>query len=243
MLRRLAAVAAWLFVLAATPTGSLYVTTLPSGADVWIDGISVGRTPIVLGALATGRHTIGLTKTGWNPMQLDVSVVASQTTLSSTRLDPARGDFRGGAGSIAIHGSASGTLFVDGARPAAGKDGTIPLAAGTHELAVHTPHGRITRDVTVWPATRTDVVLQPDVEVPRPSVVAPAEDYLPKSAIRLAGERLVIRYSGHEVVGRMGIASYRVDGKPVDYGAAPTTIGTRLYLPLDLLTMLSAGTR
>ncbi len=243
MLRRLAAVAACLLLLAATPTGSLYVTTLPSGADVWVDGIYVGRTPLVLGGLATGRHNLGLTKTGWNPMQLDVSVVASQTTLSTTKLDPARGDFRPGLGSIAIHGTAAGTVFVDGAKPVPAKDGTIPLAAGTHELSVHTPHGRITREVTVWPQTRTDVVLQPDVEAPRPSVVAPAEDYIPKSAIRLDGDHLVIRYSGHEVVARMGIASYRIDGKPVEYDAAPTMIGPRLYLPLDLLTMLSSGTR
>jgi len=38
MLRRLAAIAACVIFLAAVPTGSLYVTTLPTGADVWIDG-------------------------------------------------------------------------------------------------------------------------------------------------------------------------------------------------------------
>ncbi|HEX3549649.1 MAG TPA: PEGA domain-containing protein [Candidatus Elarobacter sp.] len=229
-------------MLAASPTGSLYVTTLPSGADVWVDGVYVGRSPLVLGALATGRHTLGLTKTGWDPMQLDVSVIASQTTLSSTKLDPAKGDFRPGLGSIALHGTL-GEVFVDGVRPVPSKDGTFPVRAGTHELAVRTARGRITREVTVWPQTRTDVVLEPDVEAPRPSVVAPAEDYIPKSAIRLDGERLVIRYAGHDVVARMGITAYRVDGRSVDYGAAPTTIGTRLYLPLDLLTMLSSGSR
>ncbi len=243
MLRRLAAVAACLVLLAASPTGSLYVTTLPSGADVWIDGTYVGRTPLVAGALATGRHTLGITKTGWNPLQLDVTVVASQTTVSSTKLDPARGGLRAGLGSIAIHGDAGGAVFIDGVKPPRAKDGTFAVPAGTHELSVRGARMRITREVTVWPQTRTDVVLQPDVEAPRPSVVAPAEDYVPKSAIRIDGERLVIRYSGHEVTARMGIAAYRVDGKSVDYGAGPTMIGTRLYLPLDLLTLLSSGTR
>ena len=241
MLRRLAAVAACLVLLAASPTGSLYVTTLPSGADVWMDGTYVGRSPLVLGGLATGRHTLGLTKTGWDPMQLDVSVVASQTTLSSTKLEPARGDFRPGAGSILIHGTPSGEVLIDGVRPPLSKDGSIPAVAGTHELSVRTPRGRITRAVTVWPQTRTDVVLQPDVEAPRPSVVAPAEDYVPKTAIHVEGDRVVIRYGGHDIVGRMGATAYRVDGRSVDYGAAPTTIGPRLYLPLDLLTLLSAG--
>ncbi|MDP9106421.1 MAG: PEGA domain-containing protein, partial [Candidatus Eremiobacteraeota bacterium] len=90
MLRRLATAVLCVLLLAAVPTGSLYVTTLPTGADVWIDGTYVGRSPLVLGALAAGHHTVGLTKTGWDPLQLDVSVVAAQTTLSSTRLEPAR---------------------------------------------------------------------------------------------------------------------------------------------------------
>jgi hypothetical protein len=132
---------------------------------------------------------------------------------------------------------------VDGLAAVPSKDGTFPVSAGTHELVVRTPRGRITRTVTVWPQTRTDVVLQPDVEAPRPSIVAPAEDYISRSAIRVEGEKVVIRSGGHEVVARMGSTSYRVDGKVVDYGDAPTIIGTRLYLPLDLLNMLSSGKR
>jgi PEGA domain len=243
MLRRLAAVVACLVCLAAVPTGSLYVTTLPSGADVWIDGTYAGRSPLVLSGLAAGRHSVSLTKTGWNPLQLEVSVVASQTALSSTKLDPARaGGFRL-PGSIAIHGVQADAAFVDGVVATPGKDGTYPVPAGTHELAVRTARGRFTRTVTVWPQTRTDVVIQPDVQPPRPSVVAPAEDYVPRSAIRLAGDKVVIRYGGHELVGRLGTTSYRLDGKTVEYGEAPTMIGPRLYLPLDLLTTLSSGTR
>jgi len=133
--------------------------------------------------------------------------------------------------------------LLDGVATAPSKDGTYPASAGTHELAVRTARGRITRTVTVWPQTRTDVVLQPDVEPPRPSVVAPAEDYMPKSAIQVEGEKVVVRYGGHEVVAHVGLTTYRVDGKIVDYGQAPTMIGSRLYLPLDLLTMLSSGSR
>ncbi len=73
LLRRLAAAVVCVLLLAAVPTGSLYVTTLPTGADVWIDGTYVGRSPLVLGGLAGGRHTVGLTKTGWDPLQLDVA--------------------------------------------------------------------------------------------------------------------------------------------------------------------------
>jgi hypothetical protein len=243
MLRRLAAIAACVIFLAAVPTGSLYVTTLPTGADVWIDGMYVGRSPLVLSGLAAGRHTLGLTKTGWDPEQVDISVVSAQTTLSSTKLDPAKTGVRPLPGSIAIHGIPADSTFIDGVAAMPGKDGTIAASAGTHELSVRTPRGRITRSVRVWPQTRTDVVLQPAVEAPRPSVVAPAEDYVPRSAIRIVGERVVIRYGGHEIVGHIGSTAYRVDGKAVDYGEAPTMIGPRLYLPLELLAKLSAGQR
>jgi hypothetical protein len=242
MLRRLAAAVACVILLAAVPTGSLYVTTLPSGADVWIDGTYVGRSPLVLGGLAAGRHSVGLAKTGWNPVQLEVSVVAAQTTLSSNKLEPVARGFRL-PGTVAVHGLAPEAVFVDGVPAAPSKDGTYAVPAGTHELAFRTARGRITRTVTVWPQTKTDVVLQADVEAPRPSVVAPAEDYVERDAIHIAGERIVIRSGKHEVVGRLGSTAYRVDGRSVDYGEPPTMIGSRLYLPLDLLTMLSADKR
>ena len=242
MLRRLAAAVACVLLLAAVPTGSLYVTTLPTGADVWIDGTYVGRSPLVLGALAPGRHTVGLTKTGWAPLQLDASVVAGQTTLSSTRLESARtGGLHPLPGWIALHGVVR-AAYVDGVAAVPAKDGTIPATAGTHELTTRTPRGRITRSVMVWPGTRTEVVLQPDAEAVRPSVVAPAEDYLPRSAIKLVGDKVVVRYGRHEVIGHLGSTSYRFDGKTVEYDEAPTMIGSRVYLPLDLLNMLASGT-
>lgn len=243
MLRRLATLAACVLLLAAVPTGSLYVTTLPSAADIWVDGTYVGRSPLVLDALATGHHTIGLTKTGWRPLQLDVSVVAGQTTLSSMRLEQQQHSaLRPPDGSIAVHGvDAEAPAFLDGIAVTRSKDGTYPASAGTHDLAVRTPRGRISRSVTVWPQTRTDVVLQPDVEPVRPSVVAPAEDYVAKSAIQVEGDKVVVRSGGHEIVAHIGLTTYRIDGKIVDYGQAPTMIGSRLYLPLDLLTMLSGS--
>jgi PEGA domain-containing protein len=243
MLRRLAAVVVCALLLAAVPTGSLYVTTLPSGADVWIDGAYVGRSPLVVGALTTGGHAVGLTKSGWAPLQLDVTVEAGQTTLSSTRLEATKARVRPPAGSIAIHGTPANRAYLDGVPAVPSKDGTIPAAAGTHEIAFRTSRGRVARSVTVWPQTRTDVVFQPDVEAPRPSVVAPAEDYVPRSAIQLEGDKVVVRYGEHVVVGHIGITTYRVDGKSVDYGEAPTMIGRRLYLPLDLLTSLFSGNR
>jgi PEGA domain len=241
MLRRLAAIAACVLFLAAVPTGSVYVTTLPSGADIWLDGIYVGRSPLVLGALAAGHHSVGLTMAGWTPMELDVSVSGGQTTLSSTRLDRAGAGVRPLPGSIGFHGMAPSSIVLDGLEVHAAKDGTIPASTGTHELVVRTPRGKITRTVTVWPQTRTDVVLRDDAEPPRPSVVGPADVFVPESAIHVEGDRVTLRYGGHEVLCRIGALTYRVDGRNVDYDTAPTMIGTRLYLPMEVLTLLNGN--
>jgi hypothetical protein len=244
MLRRLAALSACVLLLALIPTGSVYLTTLPSGADVWLDGTYVGHSPLVVDALATGRHTVNLSMAGWQGQQLEVSVVAGQTALSSARLERVSGGkMHALPGSIALHGLVPGAMHLDGATVEPAKDGTIPAPTGTHELVVRTPRGRITRTVTVWPQTRTDVVLTEDVERTKPTVVAPAEDFLPKSAIHVAGERIAIKYGGHTVAGRLGSTSYRVDGHSADYDAAPTLIGPRLYLPLELLTLLAGHDR
>jgi hypothetical protein len=96
--------------------------------------------------------------------------------------------------------------------------------------------------VTVWPQTRTDVVVQPDADNARPSVIAPADDYFPPSAIRIDGDRVVIKVGGHAATGRLGSTSYRVDGRSVEYDSAPTLIGSRLYLPIQLLAALGGST-
>ncbi|MBV9439785.1 MAG: PEGA domain-containing protein [Candidatus Eremiobacteraeota bacterium] len=241
MLRRLAAVAACVVLPAAVATGSLYVTTLPTAAEVWVDGVYVGRTPLVLDALATGRHTVNLTKSGWSARQLDVTILAWQTSVSSVRLDPSASVPRSALpGAIALHGNVPLRLRLDGLPAVARPDGTLSAAPGRHELTIMTPRGRVTRTVTVWPQTRTDVMLVPDNEPAKPSVVAPADDYLRPGDVRVEGEKIVVRSGGHQVVGRFGSTAYRVDGRVATYDAAPTRIGSRLYLPIDLLTILNA---
>ncbi|HEY4440546.1 MAG TPA: PEGA domain-containing protein [Candidatus Elarobacter sp.] len=242
MLRRLAAIAACVFFLGAVPTGSLYVTTLPSSADVWVDGIYVGRSPLVIDALGAGHHTVGIAKAGWSPQQLDVSIAAAQTTFSSVKLPPAKPGTPLAPGSIVLHGSDLQAVSVDGMPAKPGRDGSIPASAGSHQVAVRTSRGRMTREVQVWPRTRTDVLVQAESEPARPSIVAPADDYLPAGAVKIDGERIVIRYVGHEAVGHIGSTTYRIDGRVRDYDAAPALIGNRLYLPIGVLTAVGGTT-
>jgi hypothetical protein len=238
MFRRLPVLLGLVALLAAAPTGALYVTTLPSGADVWIDGTYTGHSPIVLDALAAGRHTVSLTKTGWVPQNLDVSIVAGSTALSSVELQRSAGRLRTDAGTIAIRGMAVKSVQVDGLSLAPDKFGFYDVRAGLHEIVAMTPAGKVTRTITVYPDMRTDVVLRDD-DPQAPAVVAPASDYVPASAVHIESDRIAIKFGGHDVEGHLGSTMYRVDGKAIDFDSAPTLIGSKLYLPLALLTRIA----
>jgi hypothetical protein len=224
-------------LLGAGPTGAIWVTTLPSGADVWLDGAYVGRSPLVVDALAAGEHKLTLTMTGWTPQDVTASVLPAQTVTTAVVL--ARGSGRaGGSGTVALVGARPATVTVDGEAVAVAKDGTLALAAGTHELAFAAPSGRTVKTVTVYPQMRTELLVTTE-STPRSAVIAPVDDYLPAGAYRIDGTQLVVRYGGHDVVARIGATRYEIDRRDTSYDAAPTMINGRLYLPVDLLLLLN----
>jgi hypothetical protein len=244
MFPRLVALAgcALLFLLGAVPTGALYVTTLPTGADVWLDGTYIGHSPVVVDALTAGRHTVSLNRTGWVSQDIDVSVVAGRTAMSSVALTHA--DARvvhDSAGSFTVKGMTLRSVLLDGGPIMPDGGGAYSAPPGTHELVAQTSAGKMTRTITIYPDMRTDVVLRDDDTTPRSAVVAPASDYLPASAVKIDGPRVTIRYAHHEVDAMVGTVAYHVDGRSVTFDAAPTLIGVALYLPLELLKQLTAS--
>ncbi len=225
------------FLLGAAPTGGVYVTTLPAGADVWIDGTYLGRSPIVLDAVTRGIHRLTLTRTGWSSQDVPVSVVPSTTITTSVVL--VRAGTADGFGTIALHGDRVGSITVDGEPTPLGKDGTFAARAGTHAVTVRVPSGKITRNVTVYAQTRTDVVMLGETQT-RSSVIAPADDYVPDDAVRLDGSAITVHYGRHDIVAHVGSTNYSFDRRTLTYDAAPTVIKKRVYLPIDLLTLLTA---
>jgi PEGA domain len=232
-------------VRAETPTGAVYVTTLPSDADIWIDGVYVGRAPVLVDALAPGHHSLTITKTGWVVDEVDVTVTAASVAMSSTRLVAGPAALAGTAvGMVVLRGIPAGaTLTLDGAPldAVAGRDLTMP--AGRHRITAETARGKYTRSITVLPDTATEVVLrEPPASDTHSVVVAPAEDYLPTDNFSLEGKKIVVRYAGHLVVAYLGEQQVRIDGATVSYDGAPQAIDGKLYLPLALLEKLTEDT-
>ncbi len=229
---------------AAVPVGGVYVATLPADAEVWLDGTYVGRSPVLVGGLAAGRHALTIVKSGWSLLELPVEIAPGRTIVSGNVL--AASGAPAGAGTLVIRAlPPRAAVDVDGSPSVAVVGRPIALAAGTHRLSVDVAGSRMTRTIAIVPGTATQVVLAMPRAAPSatPSaVVAPASDYLPSDAVTLHPDRIVVRYAGHVAVAHYGDPVVVLDGAKVVYTSAAEEIGGKLYLPLALLEKLSAET-
>jgi hypothetical protein len=226
---------------AVSSSGGVYVTTLPSGADVWVDGTYCGPSPVLVDALAQGHHAITLTKTGWNVQEIDIDIPGGGIALSSTKLAAGtRSGETNATGTVVLRGLRAGAkVSIDGAGSTQ-PHGPMMFPAGVHTVTFTSAQGEITRSFTVLPETTSELVLHDEPTTDsRVGVIAPATDYLPPEAISLDGRKLLIRYLGHEVIAHLDENTLRLDGSQVSYDSAPSVINGKLYLPLDLLETLT----
>lgn len=127
---------------AASEPTQLVLNSTPSGARVTVDGRDVGVTPVAVGSLRRGAHTVRFAHQGYVTTQRRVRIRSAQpaqsieVTLAATRSTRP-------ATSSATAAQASGSLTVD-SRPAGarvfvdGKQmGTTPLQVGTVQAGEH----------------------------------------------------------------------------------------------------------
>ncbi|MCX6063915.1 MAG: PEGA domain-containing protein [Caldiserica bacterium] len=67
-------------------TGTLTVTSTPAGAQVYLDGTSIGTTPITGKTVSLGVHAVHLTLAGYEEYVITVTTEASRTTVVSREL-------------------------------------------------------------------------------------------------------------------------------------------------------------
>ncbi len=67
--------------------GTLGVSSTPSGAEVYVEGVLRGRTPLSL-ALPEGRYQVELRLSGYQPYRATVQVRRGETTRLEVRLVP-----------------------------------------------------------------------------------------------------------------------------------------------------------
>lgn len=229
-------------IAGASSGGTIYLTTLPSGADTWVDGAYVGRTPVLVDALRFGKHTITTAKTGWLSHEMRVTVSAS-TTVQFVNFqldrDPAASTANG---TLALHaGVPIRTVTVDGTSMRPSASGKLDLPSGDHDVAVDMPSGRFTSRVSIYPDTTTNVLIRAGTATgDRAIVVAPVSNYLASSDVVVDGKRITIRHNGHVVSGLVGDATMRIDGEDTTFDTPPALIGGKLFLPLDVYVRIGA---
>jgi hypothetical protein len=70
--------------------GSLAVTSFPSGAQVFVNGVVVGTTPLSLRNLPVGSRAMRLVRDGYEPWFSTVQIVANQRASTVAQLKPLR---------------------------------------------------------------------------------------------------------------------------------------------------------
>ena len=76
--------------------GSLRIESQPSGAQIFLDGNRVGRTPKTLDGLNPGRVTVRVEKSGYQPMEQQAHVMAGDSRLVAFPLSEAKAEVRPG---------------------------------------------------------------------------------------------------------------------------------------------------
>jgi hypothetical protein len=144
-------------------TGSLQLTSTPTGAQVELDGRVVGTTPLTLNDVEAGAYEVAFTRSGYDTTRMSVAVTAGQERRLTAALTPQMGQLR-------VLARPWGTIYVDGELRERNADVwyEMPVSAGEHEIAVvHPALGRQTRTVTVSAGEQLSVVI--DLRNPSPS--------------------------------------------------------------------------
>ena len=67
-------------------TGSISIDTAPEGANVSLDGVPVGVSPVTRDSIPAGNHTVNATLAGYLPNETGVTIIADQPVTSTILL-------------------------------------------------------------------------------------------------------------------------------------------------------------
>lgn len=132
-------------------TGSLYVSTTPSGADIYVDGGYLAESPSTVPGLSPGTHSVRLHKTGYNEYVSTVTVYAGEQTPVTVTLSSQSSN----VGSIEVSSVPGGSaLYIDsqymGLTPVNGYFDATSLVPGYHTVLLHlTDYSDYTQSVYV----------------------------------------------------------------------------------------------
>jgi PEGA domain len=242
-------VVAWALLLvpaaASSGHGSAFVTTLPPGANVWMDGNYLGDTPLFIDGLDGGRHYLTLTHAGWQPQHTAIDVTVGQVTTVSAVLITSGAKPNGQTkGTLSVRGAAGAKVFVDGTALGSPYDAR-PVTAGDHILLVQRGTTRATSIVRIYPDTTTTVSLSPRAtsagQDDQSDVLVALADYVPPSDFTVSGDEIAIHHNGVELECAVGSHNYILNGREGTLAVAPAMVGGKPYLPRSLVDRIAGS--
>jgi hypothetical protein len=116
------------------PSGSagLFISSQPGQAEVLVNGVAVGQTPLEPLQLAPGHYQVEFRKEGFLPQGQMVSLEADKTAFVSAYLTPITG------GSIQVSSSPPAEVYLDG-REVGATPITVSASPGVRELVIKRP--------------------------------------------------------------------------------------------------------
>lgn len=144
------------------PDARLVVRSSPGGADVSVDGVYRGRTPLDVAMSPGGRHDVLVARTGYAPWSRTFGAVSGERTVLEARLAPVYV-------ALTVSGEPSGAeVWVDGVSKGHAPL-TLELLAGEHALEVRkAPLDPYRTTITLAPGLARNVAYRL-IEAGRPS--------------------------------------------------------------------------
>ena len=143
--------------------GAVYVTSVPTGAVVTVDGAERGRTPLPLSKLPPGPQRLAVSLDGYQSWTGQVNVRADTTARVHAKLRPRTGRLR-------VLARPWGTIYINDTLHARERDVwyETDLPAGAHQVTVvHPVLGKQTQAVEVQAGEEASVVV--DLRTPASS--------------------------------------------------------------------------
>ena len=114
-------------------TGSVYVTSNPSGATATLDNSRTGNTPYTFTSVATGSHTLQISRSGYQTYTGSVSVLSGSTTTVSVTLP----QITSSEGSLYLTSNPPGArVYVDSSYKGTTPTTVASLSQGTHAVTL-----------------------------------------------------------------------------------------------------------
>jgi serine/threonine-protein kinase len=107
------------------------IETQPPGASVWLDGVAVGRSPILVAEIAPGPHKVRLQQAGYAPTDVGFEVAPGGKSATYVfGMAPLSARLR------VTSDPEAALISIDGTRLGATPLDAIPLSPGRHEIRI-----------------------------------------------------------------------------------------------------------